>query len=193
MLQNEIPTKNWLVFDDTPSIRQPSIDVSVSLTPENELVMQKLIDFVRYSQDPQKNSGHTIRPAVGLAAPQIGHNLKMYYIRIEETDDKTEDKKIIEHAMINPKIIGKSEQIACTEEGEGCLSVNGDKEGFVPRSFRIIIEGYDYLKQQQVTITARSYEAIVFQHEQAHLEGKLYYDLINKKAPWTKKSDWIIV
>ncbi|WP_353487019.1 peptide deformylase, partial [Spiroplasma phoeniceum] len=47
--------------------------------------------------------------------------------------------------------------------------------------------GYDYLKQQQVTITARSYEAIVFQHEQAHLEGKLYYDLINKKAPWTKK------
>ncbi|WP_338992264.1 peptide deformylase [Spiroplasma endosymbiont of Seladonia tumulorum] len=193
MLQNEIPTKDWLVFDDTPSIRQPSIDVSLPLAPENELVMQKLIDFVRYSQDPQKNSGHTIRPAVGLAAPQIEHNLKMYYIRIEETDDETENKKIIEHAMINPKIIGKSEQKACIEKGEGCLSVNGDKEGFVPRSFRIIIEGYDYLKQQQVTITARSYEAIVFQHEQAHLEGKLYYDLINKKAPWTKKSDWIIL
>ncbi len=193
MLQNKIPTKEWLVLDDTPSIQQSSIDASLPLAPENELVMQKLIDFVRYSQDPQKNSGHTIRPAVGLAAPQIGHNLKMYYIRIEEIYDETGDKKIIEHAMINPKIIGKSEQIACIEEGEGCLSVNGDKDGFVPRSFRIIIEGYDYLKKQQVTITACSYEAIVFQHEQAHLEGKLYYDLINKKSPWTKKSDWIIL
>ncbi|WP_348736501.1 peptide deformylase [Spiroplasma endosymbiont of Ammophila pubescens] len=142
---------------------------------------------------PKKNNANKIKPAVGLAAPQIGHNLKMYYIRIEETDEETENKKIIEHAMINPKIIGKSEQIACIEEGEGCLSVNGDKEGFVLRSFRIIIEGYDYLKQQQVTITARGLEAIVFQHEQGHLEGNLYYDLINKTEPWMKKSDWIIL
>ncbi|WP_348736519.1 hypothetical protein [Spiroplasma endosymbiont of Ammophila pubescens] len=38
MLQNEVPTHDWLVLDDTPSIRQPSIDVSVSLTPENERI-----------------------------------------------------------------------------------------------------------------------------------------------------------
>ncbi|WP_253301482.1 peptide deformylase [Spiroplasma endosymbiont of Phyllotreta cruciferae] len=193
MLQNEIPNKDWLVFDDTPSIQQSSNNVSFPLSPENELVMQKLIDFVRYSQDLQKNDKQTIRPAVGLAAPQIGHNIKMYYIRIEDTDDETGTKKVIEHAMINPTIIGKSAQLACIEEGEGCLSVDGDKEGFVPRSFRIIIDGYDYLKQQQVTITVRSYEAIVFQHEQEHLEGKLYYDLINKKNPWLKNSDWIIL
>ncbi|MBW3058264.1 peptide deformylase [Spiroplasma poulsonii] len=193
MLQNEIPSKDWLVFDDTPSIRQSSSDVSFPLSPENELVMQKLIDFVRYSQDPQKNDKQTIRPAVGLASPQIGHNIKMYYIRIEDTYDETGTKKITEHAMINPKISGKSSQLACIEEGEGCLSVDDDKEGFVPRSFRIIIEGYDYLKQQKVTITVRSYEAIVFQHEQEHLEGKLYYDLINKKNPWLKNSDWIIL
>ncbi|WP_374696207.1 peptide deformylase [Spiroplasma endosymbiont of Polydrusus formosus] len=193
MLQNEIPTKDWLVFDNTSSIRQSSKEVAFPLASDNELVMKKLIDFVKYSQDPQKNNGHAIRPAVGLAAPQIGHNIKMYYIRIEDTDEETETKKITEHAMINPKIIGKSNQLACIKEGEGCLSVNGDKEGLVPRSFRIIVEGYDYLKQQQVTITVRSYEAIVFQHEQAHLEGKLYYDLINKKMPWIKKSDWIIL
>ncbi len=72
----------------------------------------------------------------------------MYYIRIEETDDETENKKIIEHAMINPKIIEKSEQIVCREKGEGCFSVRNNQEGFVPRSFEIIVEGYDYLKQQ---------------------------------------------
>ncbi|WP_241568781.1 peptide deformylase [Spiroplasma endosymbiont of Megaselia nigra] len=176
-----------------PSIRQPSIHVSVSLTPENELVMQKLIDFVRYSHTPQKNNANKIKPAVGLAAPQIGHNLKMYYIRIEDTVAETGDKKIIEHAMINPKIIEKSEQIVCREKDEGCFSVRNNQEGFVPRSFEIIVEGYDYLKQQQVTITALGLEAIVFQHEQGHLEGNLYYDLINKTKSWMKKSDWIIV
>ncbi|AXF95660.1 peptide deformylase [Spiroplasma phoeniceum P40] len=127
MLQNEVPTHDWLVLDNTPSIWQPSIDVSVSLTPENEIVMQKLIDFVRYSHTPQKNNPNKIKPAVGLSAPQIGHNLKMYYIRIEETAAETVDKKIIEHAMINPKIIGKSEQIACIEEGEVCFSVRNNQ------------------------------------------------------------------
>ncbi|MFU0252528.1 peptide deformylase [Spiroplasma sp. Moj] len=79
------------------------------------------------------------------------------------------------------------------EKGEGCFSVRNNQEGFVPCSFEIIVESYDYLKQQQVTITARGLEAIVFQHEQGHLEGNLYYDLINKTEPWMKKSDWIIV
>ncbi|UZQ29853.1 MAG: peptide deformylase [Spiroplasma phoeniceum] len=55
--------------------------------------MQKLFDFARYSHTPKKNNANKIRPAVGLAAPQIGHNLKMYYIRIEESDHETEDKK----------------------------------------------------------------------------------------------------
>lgn len=183
MLQTKKPSKAWLVFDNTPSIRQTSSPVPFPLSTEHETIMQQLIDFVRFSQDPKQNINHIVRPAVGLAAPQIGENLNMYYIRIEETDDKTGEKIVTEHAMINPKIIGKSSQLACIEEGEGCLSVDGDKEGFVPRSFRILVSGYDYLLQKEVQITARNYEAIVFQHEQEHLEGKLYYDLINKKNP----------
>ncbi|AGM24886.1 peptide deformylase [Spiroplasma chrysopicola] len=193
MLQTKKPSKAWLVFDNTPSIRQTSSPVPFPLSTEHETIMQQLIDFVRFSQDPKQNINHIVRPAVGLAAPQIGENLNMYYIRIEETDDKTGEKIVTEHAMINPKIIGKSSQLACIEEGEGCLSVDGDKEGFVPRSFRILVSGYDYLLQKEVQITARNYEAIVFQHEQEHLEGKLYYDLINKKNPWTKEKDWIIL
>lgn len=192
MLQNKIPNKDWLVFDDNPLIFKPSEDVYLPLTYENELIMKKLIDFVKYSQDLQKNNDYLIRPAVGLAAPQIGYNIKMYYIRIEKKNNNLGIKKIIENAMINPKIIKKSSKIICIKEGEGCLSVNNDKKGFVPRSFQIIVEGYDYLKHKKIIIFAKSYKAIVFQHEQEHLEGKLYYNLINKKNPWFKKNDWII-
>ena len=192
MLQSEVPNKSWLVFDDTTSIREPSVDVKIPLSKNDELIMHKLIDFVRYSQDPTENKDHAIRPAVGLAAPQIGANVNMYYIRIDTTDDETKQQTIIEHALVNPKIIGYSSQLACLEEGEGCLSVAIDHEGYVPRSFRILVEGYDYLKQEKIKITVRGYEAIVFQHEQAHLEGKLYYDLINNN-PWLKKPEWILL
>ncbi|AHF58030.1 peptide deformylase [Spiroplasma eriocheiris] len=193
MLQSKVPNKSWLVFDDSTSIREPSVDVNLPLSANDELIMHKLIDFVRYSQDPTENKDHAIRPAVGLAAPQIGANVNMYYIRIDTTDDETKQRTIIEHALVNPKIIGYSSQLACLEEGEGCLSVANDHEGYVPRSFRILVEGYDYLKQEKIKITIRGYEAIVFQHEQAHLEGKLYYDLIDDKNPWLKKPEWILL
>ncbi len=86
----------------------------------------------------------------------------MYYIRIEEVDEETENKKIIEHAMINPKIIGKSEQIVCREKDQCCLSIRYNQEGFFPCIFYIIVEGYDYLKQRQAIITTPCFGAIFF-------------------------------
>ena len=144
--------------------------------------MQKLIDYVTCSQDKEINKDNHLIPAVGLAACQIGVNKQMYYIRLT-LPQKNGTNELIEHALINPKIIGYSKQKACLKEGEGCLSVCKQKPGYVIRHFKFIVAGYDYLKQKEVKITAINYEAIVIQHEQKHLEGILYYDLINKKNP----------
>ncbi|WP_381415264.1 peptide deformylase [Spiroplasma endosymbiont of Anurida maritima] len=185
------PSKEWLVFDDQKSIREKSQDVSFPLNKEDKYIMDKLIEFVVFSQDPVLNEQSVVRPAVGLAAPQIGANINMYYIRFqEELDDGSIE--ITEHALINPVITGFSKQLACIEEGEGCLSVRQDHKGFVPRCQKVIIEGYDYLQEKQVKVMARNYQAIVFQHEQEHLIGKLYYDHINKKEPY-KNDEYIIL
>ncbi|QBQ08026.1 peptide deformylase [Spiroplasma gladiatoris] len=192
LLQDQIPTNKWLCKDTQPEIiRAMSYDVELPLNKETELVMKKLIDFVRYSQDPNlnvKGSEDHLRPAVGLAAPQIGSNINMFFTRFEWDE---ENNDIEEFAMVNPKIIAKSEQIGYLKGGEGCLSVDSDHPGNVPRSYKIKISGYDWLTNKNLELTLRGYQAIVFQHEIEHNQGKLYYDRINKEEPQKIEENWI--
>ncbi|WP_084340172.1 peptide deformylase [Mesoplasma seiffertii] len=195
LLQPEIPTNKWLVKDDNLKvIRSVSPDVAdpKNLTSEQKICMQRLIDFVRYSQDPILNNEENqdyLRPAVGLAAPQIGYNYNMFFVRFEFEKNGVGE----EYAMINPKIIAKSEQITALEDGEGCLSVDVDHEGIVPRSFKIVVEAYDYFTNELVELTLRGYRAIVFQHEIDHNQGHLYYDLINPTDPQYAEEKWILI
>ncbi|AHI53201.1 peptide deformylase [Spiroplasma culicicola] len=194
LLQTEIPTNKWLWKDSQPEvIRNQSVDVALPLNEEHTLVMQKLIDFVRYSQDGelnQKTNSDYLRPAVGLAAPQIGSNTNMFFVRFEWDE---ENGDVEEFAMINPKIIAQSEQITYLNGGEGCLSVDVDQHGIVPRSYKIQVTGYEWLTEQEVTLTLRGYQAIVFQHEIEHNHGKLYYDRINQKDPQLTEENWIMI
>ena len=73
--------------------------------------------------------------------------------------------------------------------GEGCLSVDNEKEGFVPRCANITIEAYDYVTKTILTKKLRGYIAIVVQHEYDHLDGILFYDRINKDEPFQRIPD----
>ena len=74
----------------------------------------------------------------------------------------------MEYALANPRIISESVQRAYLKTGEGCLSVEGAHEGFVPRAARITVKGYDLLQDKEITIRAKDYLAIVLQHEIDH-------------------------
>ena len=39
-----------------------------------------MIDYIFNSIDPEISEKYNLRPAVGLAAPQVGHNIKMLVI-----------------------------------------------------------------------------------------------------------------
>ena len=67
--------------------------------------------------------------------------------------------------------------------GEGCLSVNREVEGHVPRYARVTVEGYDE-EGNKIGIRAREELSIAFQHEIDHLNGILFYDRINKNKPF---------
>lgn len=193
LLQKEMPDNSWIVKDVNKDLLSNCKDVNLPLNKTDELIMKKMIDWVKVSQDENLNANQEMIEAIGIAAPQIGFNCKMYYILLPVLDEKTNQITYYEHALINPKITGKSAQIAALEKGEGCLSVDKKHEGFVPRSYKITVTGYDYLKKKKVNLTVRGYEAIVFQHEQDHLEKGLYYHRINKKEPFNKNDDWIII
>lgn len=193
LLQDEAPKTTWITKDNKKSLLSGCKPVKLPLSKEDELVMKKMIDWVRASQDEEFNKNKELTEAIGIAAPQIGVNKTMYYILLPILDEKTDKIIYLEHALINPKISGKSEQIAALKPGEACLSVDKKHEGLVPRSYKIHVSGYDFLKKKHISLIARGYEAIVFQHEQDHLEKKLYYHHINKQEPWFKEEDWIII
>ena len=71
-------------------------------------------------------------------------------------------------------------------EGEGCLSVNRDVPGIVPRHARVTLEAYDE-DGNKIRVRGREELAIAFQHEMDHLNGILFVDKIDKKNPFKNK------
>jgi peptide deformylase len=109
---------------------------------------------------------------IGLSANQIGLNLNMFVAEVPDVDQG--GTKF--YAIFNPKIKKKSGETAVFEEG--CLSIPG-KWGYVPRSERVFLSGWDK-NGKPVKIKAWGLLAHVFQHETDHLQGKLFIDRTKK-------------
>ena len=75
--------------------------------------------------------------------------------------------------MINPEMISNSEELIYASEGEGCLSVNREVPGIVPRYARVTMEAYD-LEGRKIHVRAREELAIAMQHELDHLNGIIF-------------------
>lgn len=105
---------------------------------------------------------------VGLAAPQIGENLRVFVIDVSNEDEP--HNPII---FINPKIIQKS---GATNSYEGCLSF--------PDAYTNV-RRYEYVKVKAYDINGRPFLMEAFdgtllaravQHEFDHLDGVLFID-----------------
>jgi peptide deformylase len=111
---------------------------------------------------------------VGLAAPQIGLDIRLFVIHVKADEENPEltDFKIV---MINPEMLETSNETQ-TEE-EGCLSVPGIHEN-VSRAKKIKISYLDTNFNEQIE-EFEDFRARVIQHEYDHLEGKFFTDKIN--------------
>ena len=171
-----------ILKDDDPIIRTRSEPVELPLSSENEEILRNMYQYVLDSTDEEKAAANNLRPAVGISAIQIGIPRQLTAVIVREYD-KNDELVTYEYMLANPRIISRSEQLAYLENGEGCLSVAEDHDGFVVRSARVKVKGYDLLTDQEVTIRARGYFAIVLQHEIDHFSGVLFYDHIDPKNP----------
>lgn len=177
-----------IVKDNKKSIRERSIPIE---EPFNEEIKNTLLDMIEYlimSQNEEWATKNKVRSGVGLAAPQIGLNLTMLAIYF-----KDENNKEHKYGFINPKIVSESVKECYLESGEGCLSVDKEHPGYVYRSNKITIKAYNVVTNKIEERTFTGFEAIVFQHEFDHLKGILYYDHINKKDPFYKKTGAIAI
>lgn len=134
---------------NSSKLRSNNVDVK----KENPF-LQKLISDMFETLDFHKNG-------VGLAAPQVGHNLNLFVIKTPE----------FKEVFINPeiKLDGLSIQIR-----EGCLSFP-DMEFPVNRRQKAIIKYFDKDWNLRV-VEYKDLLAVIIQHEYDHLKGKLIID-----------------
>lgn len=170
--------KKDIIVDSNPLLRKKSEDVQFPLSPEDEQIINDLIQYIDMSQDAALAEKYDLQPGVGIAAPQIGVLKKMFVVKAED-----EKGRLHHYALINPKIISNSIAVSYLKSGEGCLSVPQTHTGYVKRYYKVKIKGYDYLSKKEIIVSAKEYIAVVLQHEYDHLFGVLYYDHINKNHP----------
>ena len=162
-------------------LRTQSKEVTFPLSKEDKKLIHDAIDYLTMSQIPEYYEKYNLRPGMGLAFIQLGIPKNIFVI-VEEVDEGEFEHYII----INPKIISHSEELIYVGEGEGCLSVNREVDGIVPRFARMKVQ-YQNEDGETETIRVREDISVAFQHEMDHLNGILFIDKIDKKNPFKDK------
>lgn len=142
---------------------------------EVEVFDENLRELVRDMFDTMDKA-----PGVGLAAPQIGIDLRIFVYDYD--DDEGNERRGV---VINPVLeVGAIPSEPADEETEieGCLSVPGERFP-LKRAEKAVVTGVD-LDNKPVHIEAEGWFARIMQHEFDHLDGTLYVDRLAE--PWKK-------
>lgn len=113
---------------------------------------------------------------VGLAAPQIGLDIRVVVITLDVLKDDYPEYAGFNKAYINPHILEYDESETVSMD-EGCLSLPGIHEPVRrPTRIRVRYQDPDFTEHEE---WVDGYLARVMQHEFDHLEGKVFTDRIS--------------
>ncbi len=107
-------------------------------------------------------------PGIGLAASQVNHHIRLLVIDI--TEEKNQPM-----VFINPVITPLTTETIPYEEG--CLSVPSVYD-FVERYSRVAVTALNE-QGKSFSLEADGILAVCLQHEQDHLDGKLFVDYLS--------------
>lgn len=133
-----------------PLLRQKAKDVTDILGGDTQELIRKMFITMR------------VERGVGLAAPQVGINLRLAVINADGQ----------KFTIINPEIIKTSPERILFPEG--CLSIPGQEYSLI-RHEKITVRYLD-ADGKQCKIKLKGFLAVVFQHEIDHLNGTLIVD-----------------
>ncbi len=172
-----------IIKEGNQILRNISTRVNLPLSSDDLACAKGLYEYVIVSEIDDLVKKYNIRPGVGIAAPQVGVNKRMFAINCTDFLDEKQTKYAF--LFINPTITSKSKEMVYLPGGEGCLSVDRDTTDLVtPRHLKITIKSaifdFNTNKIKNITMTLLGYPAIVFQHEYDHLDGILYTDKMYK-------------
>lgn len=145
-----------------PVLRKVSQDIDADY-PELDSLIANMVETLADSE------------GIGLAAPQIGLNIRLVIIDLDVISDDLPEYKDYKRVFINPHIIEYDDTETETME-EGCLSLPGIHEN-VKRPTRIHVKylDRDFVEHEE---WISGYLARVMQHEFDHLDAKMFVDRI---------------
>ncbi len=141
---------------------------SVLVLPEElkKTEFKEFLEDLLYTAIHSEDTGNV--PAGGIAAVQVGKNIRVFYSLNYDTDQW--------ELFINPSV--EPEGFLKTTGEEGCLSVP-NLTGNVTRYYKIKIRFQDQ-KGKWITRRYKEINATSIQHEYDHLEGILFTDRIEE-------------
>lgn len=140
-----------------PRLKAPNKEITDSNDLELKRVVDDLVETMRANE------------LIGMAAPQIGENWRVFVTEPRETAIRTGDQTDELRVYINPKIVATSEEEIVIWEGCGSFA-KATVYGPVKRPKEITIEARD-LAGKKFRLVCDGILARVIQHENDHLDG----------------------
>lgn len=146
-----------------PVLRRVSEDIDKGY-PELQALVENMFETLKASD------------GVGLAAPQVGLNIRLAVIDLDALSEDLPEYKDFRKAYINPHII-EYDDAECDTSEEGCLSLPGIHENVKrPKRIRVRYADTDFNEHDE---WVEGYLARVMQHEFDHLDAKMFIDRIS--------------
>ena len=152
-----------IIEEDTRILRAPSLEATLPFNAEVIEAIRALWETFLARED-----------SVGLAAPQIGINLRIIAVRTRNFDVKeSAQRRLDSEILVNPRITQTRGELVALEEG--CLSCPGVNIE-VSRFPEIKVRAFDDETGKKLNKRCVDFAARVIQHEIDHLDGKLIVD-----------------
>jgi peptide deformylase len=161
-----------------PIIRKKSLSVKAILhSQKTKKILKDLIDSMRY---------HNL---VGMAAPQIGINRRIFVSEIRKTKLRKSNETDPVRIFINPKIISLSRNQVFGYEGCGSVA-NAGLFGNVRRARSVVVEAFNE-KGEKFRLHASDLLARIIQHEIDHLDGKIFLDRLSDMKSIMSREEYL--
>lgn len=185
-------TMKDVIREGHPTLEQRAENVDIPLDDETKETLKQMMEFLVNSQNEEMVEKYDLRPGVGLAAPQI--NIPKRMVAIYTTDEKNE--QLYKLLLVNPQIIRNSVKQTYIPGGEGCLSVDREVEGLVPRHKEITVRSYLYKPEddtlKKIELKVSGFVSVVIQHEIDHLNGVLFTTKVVDALPDAEPVEFLV-
>ena len=113
---------NDIIREGNPTLRAVAEDVTFPLSDEDIILGEKMMQFLRNSQDPVIAEKMGLRGGVGLAAPQLDISKRIIAVLVPNPEDAEgnppKEAYSLQEIMYNPKVVAHSVQDAALGDGE---------------------------------------------------------------------------